>query len=168
MDFCREKDMKRSQQGFTFLEVIIALAVLASALTIILGLQSALVQRTVLERQQREATRLAREILSAVEARESAGDPLEVGTFNGTPEEIFNGILPSEQIQRDSSLDATDFQYEAQLSVEYWGIDKSDKAMKRISLLISWGKRRPESLQLAFFIPFDEDEVTEEENEENS
>ncbi|MGA1192435.1 MAG: type IV pilus modification PilV family protein [Bdellovibrionota bacterium] len=159
--------MKHSQEGFTFLEVIIALAVLGSALTIILGLQSALVQRTVLERQQREAALLAREILSAIEARESAGEPMDVGVYNGTPADILNGVLPVESTESEAPSETYIADYEAELTVEYWGIPNvNDNAMKRIELLISWGERKPESLQLVLFIPFDEDEVTEEQNEE--
>lgn len=159
--------MKRFQEGFTFLEVVIALAVLGSALTIILGLQSALVQRTVLERQQREAALFAREILSAIEARESAGEPMDVGVFTGTPADILNGVLPVENTELEPPSENPIADYEAQLTVEYWGIPKvNDNAMKRIELMISWGERKPESLQLVLFIPFDEDDVTEEQNEE--
>lgn len=144
---------------------MIALAVLAVALTIILGLQSALVSRTVLERQQREAMNFAREIFSAVEAREASGDPLDTGSYSGRPGDIMDGLLPGSFTQPKDDAVTLAADYQAELIVEYWGIPNvAEKAMKRVELRISWGERAPETLQLVLFIPFDEDEVTDEED----
>ncbi|MCI5066710.1 type II secretion system GspH family protein [bacterium] len=154
--------------GFTFLEVTIALAILGGALVVILGLQSALVERTVVERQQREAMVFAREIFSAVEARESSGDPLDTGSYEGTPQDILGGLLPGSEVEEDRSLQPI-AEYRTQLFVEYWGIPSVDeRAMKRVELLITWGERQPESLQLVLFIPFDEDELSNQNEEDDA
>jgi len=172
----REKELmhkisRKQCAGFTFLEVTIALAILASALTILLGLQSAVIERTVLQRQQREAMTFAREIMSAVEARESAGNPLDIGNYEGSPNEILANLLPGSERPSGTVDDAPSsiLSHQVILQVDYWGIPKiSERAMKRVELRITWGKRAPETLQFVLFIPFDEDEVTESEDNDDA
>jgi prepilin-type N-terminal cleavage/methylation domain-containing protein len=157
--------------GFTLMEVTIALAVLASAMIILLGLQSSMVDRTVIQRQQVEALRFARGILSAVEARETAGVALDIGSFSGTPNDVMESILKGSSLQNQSDSgglrDQVTRNMTAVLNVQYWGIPSvNDKAMKRVELKLSWGDRREENLQYLFFIPFDEDDVSKEVNDD--
>ncbi|MCB0319416.1 MAG: type II secretion system protein [Bdellovibrionales bacterium] len=157
---------KNRDTGFTFLEVIISLVLLVTALSILLGLQTSLIDRAVIERQQREAMQYAREIFSAVEARETAGNPMSAGTVEGTPDDVLSAIL-SGAANREQE-DATDSPKsvfptppETTVDVQYWGIPEvNEKAMKRIELRINWGPSAQERLQLLFFIPFDEDTIT--------
>lgn len=81
---------RRAQHGFTLLEVMVALAILATAFTALLGLHAQNLKTIARERGYTEALFLARERLAQIELQ---GAP-DIGTSSGDFESLYPGEYP--------------------------------------------------------------------------
>jgi prepilin-type N-terminal cleavage/methylation domain-containing protein len=149
---------RRSESGFTLIEIVIAIMILAVSLTVLIGLQSASIERAVRDRATQQAMLLARSILAGIEA---ARDPIPLGTIEGPALQL---------VQRfKAAPDGADFppeldRFDASLQVEPVAIPLVKDgvptvvpdAMKRILLTIIWGPDPTEQFPVLYFIPNDE------------
>lgn len=69
----------RAQSGFTLIEILIALSVMASASVVLIGMQSSAIARTMRDKNAQQGMFLSRRIMASVEAL--ANNPLDVPTF---------------------------------------------------------------------------------------
>jgi prepilin-type N-terminal cleavage/methylation domain-containing protein len=60
------------ERGFTFVEVLLALIVLASAASVLVGMQSAAISRTIRDRNAQQAMLFARRVMSAIEVMDES------------------------------------------------------------------------------------------------
>lgn len=145
------KTSSSSQQGFTLVEVVIAVVVLASAFITLLGLQSAIMRRTLRDEARQQEMLLARSILSAIESNLEA---VEVQDKTMPAEELIDEMLadaaPDVKQEKRSQL----FNFMARITVDLWGIPNfKDDAMKRIRLAIYLEDDPADAFEVLFFIP---------------
>lgn len=138
---------KAHSKGFTLIEVAIAVVLLATSLVVLLGLQSSVIDRTTRDDKKLRAILATRQILADAEIDPAAFEIQEV-------EKPLVEMLPSGDIQADhneyiSSLDGM----MAKLRVEPWPYDQEPDALKKITLVISWGDTDADQLTTQLFIP---------------
>ncbi len=155
-----------NSRALTLVEVIIALVVLAGALVVLLGLQTASVDRALHERNLKQAMLKAREILAAIEAREGMGEEeIPIGVIEGTVDQVLETILPGTS-QVDPNVEA--YPFNAVVEVDFWGIPNvNEEAMKKITVETSWGEQPHERTEIIFFIPLDTGELSANEVEDD-
>lgn len=161
------RTFSNQELGFTLVEILIAVVILATSLTVILGLQSAVIDRTVSSNVKKEALLATRQILSAVEAREANGIPLDTQIYEGSISELLTVLLEI-PYERGQSREWEAPELQGELLVEYWGIPQvSEQAMKRVQFTVRWGESEREALRTTLFIPFDEDELAQPSGEDD-
>jgi prepilin-type N-terminal cleavage/methylation domain-containing protein len=153
----------RHETGFTLIEIVIAIMILSVSLVVLIGLQSASIERAVRDRATQQAMLLARSILAGIE---SSPDPIPVGAFD-TP------ALQMVQQYR-AAPEGADFppeldRFSASLIVEPVAVPiikdgvpaVIPNALKKILLTIYWGTDPTEQFPVLFFIPNDEGGLTD-------
>lgn len=151
---CQKSSKNRSLHGFTLLEVTFAILILAGSMTVLLGLQSSSVQRTIRDRNKLQAMLMARQILAAVE---SAREPPEIGTISGNAREVLEQTLKERQPDAIEETAADDFA--AELTVEKWQIPGIEAdVIRRLRLTLSWGEGTVNSLSAYYFFATELDE----------
>lgn len=144
--------------GFTLVEIAFAVLILSSALVTILGLQSAIIRRTIATQNTHGAMLIARRILAVIETTD---EPIEVGEETKLADEMMQQFLGT-----GGAVAADDDQgkfYTAHMAVSYWPIPKvAPDALKRI-LLDIWRSELPDDrFSIVFFIPNEDSSVDEE------
>ena len=144
---------KHLQGGFTFLEVIVALALLAVAASILIGMEGAAVRRTIRDMNAQQAMLAARRIMASIET-------MKEQDFNLTTQEnrpILDVLQelgappPSDQSVQDSLTPLS-----ATIQVDDWILpfpDAEANPMKKILLRVSWGAQADETLEILFLRP---------------
>ena len=148
--------MKRkvASAGFTILEITFAILILAGSLTVLLGLQTSSVQRTMRDRNKQQAMLMARQILAAVE---SSREPPEIGSTSGSAREVLEKALGDRDSKtiEESSADS----YSAELAVEKWQIPTVEAdVIRRLRLTLSWSENPLDSLSVYYFFAPELDE----------
>ena len=137
------------------MELTLAIVILASALVVLLGLQSSVISRTVDDTQRKHAMMYARQILSAVEARESRGLTLEIQQESGSVDEILSLLLET-TTRSGGDPDIRD-RYQVDLIVEPWSVPGlGEQILKRVVVIVFWGSSQQEQLSVFFLIPAEE------------
>lgn len=147
----RQSTFKR-RGGFTLIEITIAVVILASALVILLGLQTSAIDRTIRDQNSQQAMLVSRRILSAVEAKK---DELDVGEIAGNIEEVLNQLNAQDGedvAEREALLNIEN--YQVRLEIELSSLPELDEQMKRILLTLSWGDPPFESLQESYQVVY--------------
>jgi prepilin-type N-terminal cleavage/methylation domain-containing protein len=144
----KSSKLRTRESGFTFLEVMIALALLAAAGSILIGMQSAAIKRTIRDASAQQALLAARRIMASIES---------------IPNEEFDLASQSQQpvldlmAQLDIPLDIDDAgrnplkDIVADLQIEDWNLplpEVEETAMKQITVRVSWGANQQDSLYL--------------------
>jgi prepilin-type N-terminal cleavage/methylation domain-containing protein len=143
----------KSEQGFTFLEVIVALALLAVSASILIGMEAAAVRRTIRDQNAQQATLVARRIMASIEA-------IDDKDFNLASSEG----RPVEELLQELGVDATTQPLErgaqaspppltASLLVEDQPIPLPNTVvdpMKRVTLKVSWGPGRDDFITIFY------------------
>jgi prepilin-type N-terminal cleavage/methylation domain-containing protein len=141
------------QQGFTLIEVTLAIVLLSGAMVVLLGLQSSIMRRTYVDSQNQLAMMAARQVLSAIEVSDL---PVDTQETSGDLKEILTSLI-SVNAEDEKSLKIFD-ELSLHLSVSFWGIPTVDEqAMKRVELTVSWSDRPQDALQVVYFFPNDEE-----------
>ena len=143
------REIKRVR-GFTLVEIMIAIVILATSLTVILGLQSAIMKRSIDDKSRLTAMLFARRILASLEA---SIDEIPFGVTNETVYEMLDldnnrsGDTDSEE-DSETALARTML---AELNVEPFGLPNNEEALKRITLSINWTDNPFDSIQIYYF-----------------
>lgn len=142
---------ERSQGGFTFLEVIVALALLAVSASILIGMEASAVRRTIRDQNAQHATLAARRIMASIEAIDDKDFNLS-SSENQPVEQLLQllGVDPS--TQQSNNLPAPP-PLVANLLVEDQPIPLPNTVMdpmKRITLSVSWGSGRDDSVTIFY------------------
>jgi type II secretory pathway pseudopilin PulG len=146
-------DSRRSAEaGFTFIELILALAILVSAITVFIGLQAAAVQRTLRDRNVQQAMLVSRQIMAFIET-----DPTRLDQGNISPTPVIDLLSQfGAPAIRDDAERAALSPLTTSLTVEDWPIPApkmEERPMRKLTLWVAWGSEIEERFQLVFFIP---------------
>lgn len=145
---------KKTEAGFTFIEVIVALSLLAVSASILIGMQGAAVRRTLRDTNAQEALLAARRIMASIEilkdsefmlatqSETSVSQLLQQLNISGMGDQNVSPAL-----ERMTARVAVD---ELELVMP---LEEKQEQMKRITLQISWGPGSDESLQLVYQRP---------------
>lgn len=150
----RPSQASPTEAGFTLIEIIIAVLVLATALVTLLGLQAAAVERTIRDNNKQRAMFIARTILAAIESSE---EPIEPQDLSAPAADVIKKLAPEDSTDRDFLQEIS--QFDAHFVVENWELPDIDpKALKRVTLTISWSPAFQDSFQVNYFIPEEAEE----------
>jgi prepilin-type N-terminal cleavage/methylation domain-containing protein len=146
--------MRRSshnQAGFTFIEVMVALIILASASGILVGMQSSAIARTIRDKNAQQGMLLARRIMTSIEMLGPQG---LVGNFDGEP--ALNAL------QKWAIPDPTDDAEKRALAPFYVSMTSDDLVlplpnisqdpMKKVTLRVYWGPEVDESFVVVYLM----------------
>lgn len=157
------------QAAFTLMEVLVAVLILAGSLMTLLGMQTTIIERTIRDRNQRQAMLIARSILAAIEI-----DPESIETQETTVDADKLLRTLTMQAERDDEASEILQDFQARLLVDTLEIPiKEDQLiiMKQVLLTLFWGEENDEKLDVVFFMPLElgdladlEDEDVEEED----
>jgi hypothetical protein len=141
----------RAQAGFTFVEVMVALILLASASAILTGMQSSAIARTIRDKNAQQGMLLARRIMASIEAQ---GAQDLVGNFDGEPAlsalQKWGIPEPTEESEKKAlapfsvSMAAEDF------VIPLPNIDQDP--MKKLTLRVMWGREIDESFVISYLM----------------
>jgi len=149
-----EKRLSQSRllesDGFTLIEVILAVVLLASSLAVILSLQSSILDQTVRDRNREVALLAGRRILAQMELGDGTVDDFEE---SGPLPQILRKICKKEIENSEEDIEKFSI-FDATLSIRPWGLPGlNENAMKRITLTISWTKSPLDMVELVYFLP---------------
>jgi prepilin-type N-terminal cleavage/methylation domain-containing protein len=146
------------QRGFTFLEIIIALMILASGAGILIGLESATIQRTIEDRTVQQAMLAARRIMAAIE---TIAPPDQVTSLPRQPlitllQELKAppGASPEEKMALE--------RYTAEVQVEVFPLPLPNiepNPLQMVSLKIFWSERPADLFEIQYLIPINDGET---------
>ena len=140
---------KQSESGFTFIEIILAVTILAIAASITIGLQAASISRTIEDRNTQTALLAGRQILSMLEINEANLDNLDRdSSLSSLFSEYKVPITDDEGGKKELE------RFTGHLAITDWPIPGMSKGgMKQIALRISWGSEDFEGVDLLYFTP---------------
>ncbi len=140
-----------SDAGFTIMEIIIAVLVLAIGLTTLIGLQTASVDQTLRDRSREIALLAGRRILAQIEADE---DGVELANQEKRLDQLLKEFT-GDVGDTISDAELRELQaFNARLEIVNWGIEQlNPEAMIKVILQISWGASDLDSVELVYFIP---------------
>ena len=140
------------QSGFSLIEVIVALAIMAAAASLLIGMQGAAIARTLRDRDAQQAMLAARRIMSSIEA---AGDD--------APVENFDGETVLETLKKFGGPDATEegealsyASLRVAMAVDEWKLpipNVEDSPMRKITLKVYWGSQIDEAFLITYLAP---------------
>ncbi len=142
------------QSGLTFMEVLVAILILAFSISTVLGLQSSIVRRAIRDRDQRQAMLVARSILAAIEI--NPGD-LQQQETTKRADQLLASLIPEKQ--RDEAAVEEDERYMATLRVVEREIPIPTKKdiqivfLEEVRLTIFWGEDTDEQLDVVYYTP---------------
>lgn len=138
------------ERGFTFLEVIVALALLAVSASMLIGMEGAAVRRTIRDMNAQQAMLAARRIMASIEAINDKDFNLTSSDSRSVPELLDSLGVPPEQ---DQAAQGTTSALTASILVEDLQIPISAEAMeqmKKIVLTITWGMSRDDYITVYY------------------
>lgn len=143
-----------AQRGFTLIEVMIALVLLASASALLVGMQSAAVNRTIRDSSAQQALMVARRLLAMIET-------IPDTEFNLSSQGEQSAIALMEQLQIPMEDTSTDNgllnKLSATLQVDDWLLPvpgAEETPMKKIVLNLSWGPSQQDNISIEFIRGF--------------
>ena len=141
----------RASRGFTLIEVILALVLLAAGLTIIIGLLSSAGTQTIRDRDREFALLAGRQIFAALEAEETDLEPRneELPLYQLLDE--MKSAQPGEYSAADEERMR---QFTAHIVCEGVKVPGFDvDVLRKILLTISWSPAPLDSVELVYFVP---------------
>jgi prepilin-type N-terminal cleavage/methylation domain-containing protein len=155
----------RPEAGFTLIEIIIAILLLAGSLVILLGLQSSAMGRAVRDGHKLQAMLLARQILAAVE---TSKDPLGEENYSGPAIKALEDYVPN---FRSLGQDLNSYEtFQINLQIHDWELPIEDVKLpvkiKRADIAVSWSALPQDSVWVTYFVP--EEPLEEQDPDEES
>jgi len=155
MDTRQAKRQLRSakERGFTFVEVLLALVVLASAAAILVGMQSAAISRTIRDQNAQQAMLFARRVMSAIEVME---DTIQIPAADEQPAlqimQTFGVPEPSTDLEKKAlePLRASLVVEEFVLPME--NFDQSP--LQKLTLRVAWGAAIDDAFVITYLKPW--------------
>lgn len=139
------------ESGFTLLEVTVAVALLGAALTVIVGLQTRLVDTMVQERNLFKASLYAQYLLTFLDVDQT---PPEAGTTNGSLEdELQKRGYFDDEMPLDVKRELQTWRFSQQVQSIDFGDFKD--VLRRISLKIEWGTGSAEQSEYLYYMVSD-------------
>jgi prepilin-type N-terminal cleavage/methylation domain-containing protein len=139
----------KGQRGFTFVEVIVALTLLAASASILIGMEGAAIRRTIRDQNAQQATLAARRIMASIEAIDSK--EFNLGSLeNQSVEQLLSTLGVEQGPQRNGAPMPP---LTASLLVEDQPIPFPNTVinpMKRITLTVSWGAGRDDLITVFY------------------
>lgn len=145
----REKEMKvkRHSQGFTLLEVLISVVILALAFATVSGLQSATITATLRMGEKQQAILVMRQLFSAIEEDLSRVSPQQL---EGPPSEIYRSIFEGQKMSVQSELDQ---RFRVKYVAEAFNAPNiPPESLIKITITISWGASTADSLTTTYLV----------------
>lgn len=152
MDPWEGEKVVKQERGFTFVEVIIAVMLLAVATSVLIGLESSAVQRLIRDRNTQQAMLAARRIMSMIEIQQ---DNLTLANQIQGPVATVLSQIGAPTITDEAERLALE-PLNASVTIEPWtppGNNIEENAMNRITLSIAWGPTPDEAFMIVYFIP---------------
>jgi prepilin-type N-terminal cleavage/methylation domain-containing protein len=140
----------QSERGFTFIEILVALTLLAAAAGLLIGLQSAAVRRTLRDTQAQQAMLAARRIMSSIESMKK--DSFDLSNQDNQPVASVLQALGVPASSDPSEQDAL-ASLAASIQIEDWILplpDMDQNPMKKITMKIAWGVAPDESISILY------------------
>ena len=137
-----------------------ALLILATSLTTIIGLQSSIMQSSLRDQRRTTAMLFARRILAHIES--TKGTP-ESRSFSGQAVDLLRQEIPNDKDDQEYYNSLENFR--VQFDVQSWSVDLPltdaagdplpipQDAIKRVSLLINWGESQSDTMEVVYFLP---------------
>ena len=140
------------QSGFTLIEILIALTVMAAASGVLIGMQSAAIARTFRDKNAQQGMLLARRIMASVEA--SADNPAALVNFEN---ESALGALQKFGIPEptEASEKKVLTPFAVTMLVEDFPLpipNMEEDPMKKITLRVSWGSDVDQNIIIAYLM----------------
>jgi prepilin-type N-terminal cleavage/methylation domain-containing protein len=143
-----------STAGFTFIEVTVALALLAVAASILIGMQGAAVKRTLRDTNAQTAMLVARRIMASIEILNDS--EFSLATQSNAPVKDLMQQLNITGLGERSESPALDMMT-ASVTVDDieipMQVNETVEQMRRIILRLTWGPGADESIQLVYQRP---------------
>ncbi len=141
-----------TQRGFSFIELVVALALFAVAASVIVGLESSAINRTLRDKNAQQAMLAARRIMASIEA---AGPALDLPDQEGVPvSEILTSLGVPESASDDEKSALSNFR--ASLRLQDWDLpfeNVQNPAMRKVALVIAWGDGVGDSFKIDYLFP---------------
>lgn len=141
-----------TQSGFSLIEVIVALAIMAAAASLLIGMQGAAIARTLRDRDAQQAMLAARRIMSSIEA---AGDDAPVENFDGeTVPDALKRFGGPDQTNESEALGYASLR--VAMKVDEWPLpipNVTDDPMRKITLKVYWGPEIDDAFILTYLAP---------------
>lgn len=145
------------QRGFTFLEIIIALMILAAGAGILIGLESATIRRTIEDRTVQQAMLAARRIMAAIEI---ITPPEHVESLQRQPLISLLQQLKAPPVTTDEEKQALE-RYTAEVLVQDFPLPLPNiepNPLQMVSLRIFWSERPNDVFEIQYLIPINDEE----------
>lgn len=141
----------RAQSGFTFVEVMVALIILASASAILTGMQSSAIARTIRDKNAQQGMLLARRVMASIEAQ---GAQDMVGNFEGEPAlsalQKWGIPEPTEEAEKKALTPFSVSMMSEDFVIPLPNIDQDP--MKKLTLRVMWGPEIDESFIISYLM----------------
>ena len=140
-------NVSRAEQGFTLIEIAVAVAILGIALISLIGLHTNMLTVFTSERERLEASLAAQYLLTQIEI---AGAPPEVAERLSKLDEVLRevGYFDDDLL---SSFEEKSKTWDFKQSVTSQDLPLIKDALRRIDLSISWGPSTDEEFSLVYF-----------------
>ena len=141
-----------AQRGFSFIELVVALALFAVAASVIVGLESSAINRTLRDKNAQQAMLAARRIMASIEA---AGPALDLPDQEGVPvSEVLSSLGAPDTGSDDEKAALSSFR--ASLRIQDWDLpfeNVQNPAMRKVALVIAWGDGVGDAFKIDYLFP---------------
>jgi prepilin-type N-terminal cleavage/methylation domain-containing protein len=141
---------RHSEGGFTFLEVIVALALLAVSASMLIGMEGSAIRRTIRDTNAQQAMLAARRVMSVIEAMSDKDFNLSSQDNRSVPELLDAlGVPPNPEEGNQSQMSAliaSILVEDLQIPIPNMVVDP----MKKIVLTIRWSQSRDDWIRIYY------------------